>query len=139
VTALFLRPIFKILGEVRGVRAEGQISLEKTKWLTLSGASLAVLSSTALYINVGLEVVLGGPGKPFYANPYLNVFTFGINLDSVLNDVGLLLTCGVLKKVTWKAVTARLPSAMSSRKSDKVDPAVPPVFDSSAYEPSNEI
>jgi hypothetical protein len=33
VTALFLRPIFKILGEVGGVRSPGQISLEKTKWL----------------------------------------------------------------------------------------------------------
>jgi hypothetical protein len=48
VTALFLRPIFNILGEVGGVRSPGQISLEKTKWLTLVGACLAVLSSTAL-------------------------------------------------------------------------------------------
>jgi hypothetical protein len=107
--------------------------LEKTKWLTLSGASLAVLSSTALYINGGLFVVLGGYGKPFFANPYLNVLTFGINLDSVLNDVGLLLACGVLKKVTWEAVTARLPTATSHR----VDQAVTPVFDSNAYELSN--
>ena len=60
VTALFLRPIFKILGEVGDVRSEGQISLEKTKWLTLLGASLAVISSTAFYINFGLYVVLGG-------------------------------------------------------------------------------
>jgi hypothetical protein len=100
VTALFLRPISKILGAVGDVRSEGQISLEKTKWLTLLGASLAVLSSTAMYINAGLFVVLHGPGKPFSANPYLHPFVFGTNLDSLLNDVGMLLACGVVNKVT---------------------------------------
>ena len=91
VTALFLRPIFKILGEVGDVRSEGQISLEKTKWLTLVGASLAVISSTAFYINGGLYVVLGDYGKPFWVNPCLNAVAFGVNLDSVLNDTGMLL------------------------------------------------
>ena len=130
VTALFLRPIFKILGEVGGVRSPGQISLEKTKWLTLVGACLAVLSSTALYINFGLLVVLGKPGKPFYANPYLNVLVFGINLDSVLNDVGMLLACGVLQKVTYKAVaepfsTASLWKAFSRKRLGKTTAIVP--------------
>ena len=104
VTALFLRPIFKILGEVGDVRSEGQISLEKTKWLKLLGASLAVISSTASYINFGLFVVLGDWGKPFYTNPYLNVMVFGVNLDSVLNDIGMLLACGVVKKITCESV-----------------------------------
>ena len=76
VTALFLRPIFKILGEVGDVRSEGQISLEKTKWLTLAGASLAVVSSTALYLNGGLWVMLGDYGKPFFANAYLHPMVF---------------------------------------------------------------
>ena len=134
VTALFLRPTFKILGLVGDVRSEGQISLEKTKWLTLVGASLAVISSTALYINFGLWVVLGGAGKPFYANPYLNTNVFGINLDSVLNDIGMLLACGVVKKITYETVTTRFRSfSATSRKSQKVDPAAPPVFDSEAY------
>ena len=130
VTALFLRPIFKILGEVGGVRSEGQISLEKTKWLTLLGAGLAVLSSTAMYINAALYVMLGGFGKSLWANPYLNPFVFGFNLDSVLNDVGMLLACGVIKKITYEAVTARF----STAKSYKVDPAAPPVFNSKAYD-----
>jgi hypothetical protein len=129
VTALFLRPIFKILGEVGDVRSEGQISLEKTKWLTLLGASLAVISSTALYINLGLYVVLGGAGKPFWANPYLNVLVFGINLDSVLNDIGMLLACGVVKKITCESVQ----SIFSTAAACKVEPAAPPVFDSEAY------
>ena len=86
MTALLLRPIFEILGEVGTVRSPGQISLEKTKGLTLLGASLAVLSSTTLYINFGLYIVPNSHGKLFYANPYLKVLVFGINLDSVLND-----------------------------------------------------
>ena len=77
--------------------------MEKTKWLTLVGASLAVISSTAFYINIGLFVVLGDYGKPFYANPCSNVVVFGVNLGSVLNDAGMILACGVLKdiQITW--------------------------------------
>ena len=111
------------------VRSEGQISLEKTKWLTLLGASLAVISSTAFYINFGLWVVLGDNGKPFYTSPYLNVMVFGINLDSVLNDIGMLLACGVVKKITYETVTTRFRSfSTTSRKSCKAEPAAPPVF-----------
>jgi hypothetical protein len=111
------------------MRSVGRISLEKTKWLTLAGVSLAVISSTALYINLGLWVVLGGYGKPFWTNPYLNVLVFGINLDSVLNDIGMLLACGVIKKITCESVQ----SIFSTAAAHKVGPAVPPVFDSDAY------
>ena len=101
VTALFLRPIFKVLGEgdASVQHSASRKSLLKTKWMTLLGASLAVVSSTALYINTGMFFVLGRIGMPFWTNPYLNVFVFGMNLDSVLNDIGMLLVCGVLKKI----------------------------------------
>jgi hypothetical protein len=116
------------------MRSEGQISLEKTKWLTFLGASLAVISSTAFYINIVLYVVLGDYGKPFYANPYLHVMVFGINLDSVLNDIGMLLACGVVKKITYEAVTTSFRSSpATSKRSNKVDPAAPPVFGSEAH------
>ena len=110
--------------------------MEKTKWLTLFGTSLAVLSSSALYINGGLYVVLGDFGNPFLANIYLNPFVFGINLDSVLNDVGVLLACGVLKKVTCGAMATRF----STAKSYKVGPASPPpgAIDSKAYDHDSE-
>ena len=136
VTALFLRPIFKVLGEVRDVRSAGQISLEKTKWLTLLGASLSVISSTALYTNAGLFVLFGDYGKPFYANPYLNPLVFGANLDSVLNDVGMLLACGVIKKVACETLTARFSTAATI----KVEPAmsIMPGIDSKAYENETE-
>jgi hypothetical protein len=108
VTAIFLRPIFKILAEVGGVRSLGRPNqLEKAKWLTLLGASLAVLSSTAMHINGGLYAVLGGNGKPFYTNPYLNIFVFGINLDSLLNDIGMLLVSDAIKTVPFLACFKR--------------------------------
>jgi hypothetical protein len=135
VTALFLRPIFKVLGEVGnvgGVRSAGEISLEKTKWLTLLGAGLAVLSSTAMYINYGLFIVLGDYGKPFYANPYLNLFVFGINLDSILNDVGMLLACGIIKKLACETAFLRSSTSVTI----KVEPAmsIMPAFDSNAHD-----
>ena len=56
-----------------------------------------MLSSTALYIDALLWIMLGQIGNRWYANPYLNIAVFGVNLDSVLNDLGMLLACGVLK------------------------------------------
>jgi hypothetical protein len=126
VTALFLRPILKILGEVGNTRSAGQISLEKTKWLTLVGTSLAVVSSTVFYINSGLYMVLGTDGHPFFANPYLNILVFGINLDSVLNDVGMLVACGVLKKVKYELVIGHFSTAVVH----KVEPALQFEFES---------
>jgi hypothetical protein len=104
VTLIFLRPIYIVLSNqdrlgnrnAAAQRSAAYRSLQKTKYMTLAGASLAVVSSTALYINMGLFFVLGGHGKPFYANAYLYMFVFGTNLDSVLNDVGMLLACGVI-------------------------------------------
>ena len=113
--------------------------MEKTKWLTLLGSSLAVISSTALYINVGLFVVLGDYEKPFYANPYLNVMVFGFNLDSVLNDVGMLLACGAIKKITYKKITTQVSTLVSMASARKIKIETIPVlpafeFDSKAYD-----
>jgi hypothetical protein len=116
VTALFLRPIYKVLGEGNGAAqlSPGYKSLLKTKWMTLSGACLAVFSSSALYINLLLFFTLGSPGTPFYTNPYLNIIVFGLNLDSVLNDVGMLLACGVLKTASCTSLTQRFSIAAPS-------------------------
>ena len=129
VTALFLRPIFKALGEFSDAHSAGHVSLEKTKWLTLTGTSLTVISSMALYINFGFFFVLGGNGTPWYANPYLNAMVFGTNLGSVLNDIGMLLVCGVLKKVTCSAVIARFLAAY------KVKPTTNVSFLKMSYKP----
>ena len=112
------------------MRSVGRISLEKTKWLTLAGSSVAVISSTAFYIHGGLFAVLGDFGKQFYTNPYLHIMVFGINLDSVFNDIGMLLACGVIKKIACKSVQ----SMFSTAATYKVNPAAPPVIDSRAYD-----
>ena len=116
-TALFLRPIYKVLREGGGAvqHSAGYKSLLKTKWMTLLGASLTVVSSTALYINVGLFFILGGGGKPFYANPHLNIFVFGMNLGSVVNDIGMFLVCGVLKKVDCSSLVNRISTLRPNR------------------------
>jgi hypothetical protein len=121
VTALFLRPIYKVLrrGGVEVQHSAGYKSLMKTKWLTLSGACLAVLSSTALYINMLLAVMLRGI---WMSNPYLNAGVFGMNLDSALNDIGMLLACGVIKKITCESVQ----SMFSTAAAHKVEPASSP-------------
>jgi hypothetical protein len=134
VTAIFLRPIYKVLGE-GGVAVQlsaGYKNLLKTKWMTLSGACLAVFSSSALYINFLLIFAfsLGArqpSSNPFATNPYLHPTVFGLNLDSVLNDLGMLLVCGVLKTVSCAALTSRFSTA-------EVRPEPQPVFDSQAYE-----
>jgi hypothetical protein len=92
----------------------------KTKWLTLSGACLAVLSSTALYINVMLMFMSGS--SLWWSSPYLNIFVSGMNLDSVLNDIGMLLACGVIKKITCESVQG----VFSTAAAQKVEPASSP-------------
>ena len=121
---LFLRPIYEILGLGGGAarHSEGYKNLLKTKWMTLLGASLAVVSSTVFYINMGMFFVLGGDGKPFWANPYSHIFVFGVNLDSVLNDIGVLLVCGVLKKVDCSSLVRRAKATFGPSRYS-VDPA----------------
>jgi hypothetical protein len=53
---------------------------------------LAVFSSTILYINAILFTVVQGP---FMTNPWLNPIVFGSNLDSICNDIGLLLLSNI--------------------------------------------
>ena len=72
--------------------------------------------------------------SPYLSNPYLNVFVFGLNLDSVLNDIGMLLACGVLKTVPCGAIAGRFLDTIGGTKEGIVVPAPPPVFDSQAYE-----
>ena len=56
ITAIFLRPISIVLRDGHGHRNARQSSgfkqLQKTKYMTLFGCSLAVLSSTLLYMNL---------------------------------------------------------------------------------------
>jgi hypothetical protein len=90
--------------------------MQKTKWMTLTGSTLAVVSSSLLYVNAILYAFLGEMGNQFHVSPYLNHFVFGINLDSVLNNVGMLLVCGVLKKAGCSSLMKGLSTVVPARK-----------------------
>jgi hypothetical protein len=118
VTALFLRPIYKVMGLAGATVQEsaGYKSMQKTKWMTLTGSTLAVLSSSALYVNAILWMFLGERGNWFFTSPYLNYQVFGMNLDSVLNDIGMLLVCGVLKKISFSSLVKGLSTVLPACK-----------------------
>jgi hypothetical protein len=105
VTFLFLRPISQVLKNGRGVaqQSQGHHRMQKTKWHTLIGSTLAVVSTTALYINAILCFTVQGP---FWKIPWLNIFVFGMNIDSILNDVGMVIVSGMLKDVSELISTA---------------------------------
>jgi hypothetical protein len=86
--------------------------------------------------NNGLDQLWRDYGKPFWANPYLNAMVFSTNMDSVLNDIGMLLACGVIKKIDCESVQ-KLFSTAAGHKFVTVVPSVPPVFDSKAYDKSD--
>jgi hypothetical protein len=112
ITMLFLRPILAAM-DARTDDGVGQIlsqhssiehkDMNKTKWVTLIGSTLSVVSSSLLYINFILFSVLG-EGSQFWNSHWLNVFVFGAAMDSICNDVGLLLVCGALKSASFEAI-----------------------------------
>jgi hypothetical protein len=95
--------------------------------MTLAGSILAVLSSSVLYVNVILYMLLGENGNQFLTSLYLNYQVFGMNLDSVLNDIGMLLVCGVVKKLDFSSLRRRF----SVTASHAVTPAPNPDYDPS--------
>jgi hypothetical protein len=107
ITTIFLLPILKVLGEGKGAaqHSAGYKKMQQTKWMTMFGASLSVLSSTLLYVNF-LLAIFGGRGSQYDIVPWLNITVFGISMDSICNDVGMLFVCGVLKKAPSLSVTA---------------------------------
>jgi len=101
LTRIFLRPIIKVLGDMRGVRCRsaGHLAMQQTKWLTLVGSTLIVASSTGLYVNAVLFMLLS---SRFMRSSWLNIFVYGGNMDSIVNDVGMLFVCGLFKRA-WNS------------------------------------
>jgi hypothetical protein len=140
---LFVRPIYTILREGAGVaqQSAGYHSMRQSMWMSLLGATLAVLSSTVVYGNAIYYFLKYELGHPTATNPYLNIFAFGVSMDSICNDVGVLLVSCVLKKLRIKDVGSKVVSLFSTfvrgSKHITVEPApVAPVFqfNSRAYE-----
>jgi hypothetical protein len=106
ITTIFLLPILEVLGEGKGAaqHSAGYKKMQQTKWMTMFGASFSVISSTLLYVNF-LLAIFGGFGSQYGRSPWLNPFVFGISMDSICNDVGMIFVCGVLKKAPSLSVT----------------------------------
>jgi hypothetical protein len=106
ITKLFVHPISKVLAEGSGVanEAAGYKSMLQSKWWTLVGSTLTVVSSTILYIMMVLQLVWGGRDGELRRNKWLNVFVLGVNLNSILNTIGMVFVCGMLKR-TLSAVS----------------------------------
>jgi hypothetical protein len=98
ITTIFLLPILEVLGEGKGAgqHSAGYNKMQQTKWMTMFGAALSVLSSTLLYVNFMLWFFAQ---DQYDRSPWLNPWVFGVNMDSICNDMGMIFACGVLKKV----------------------------------------
>jgi hypothetical protein len=97
-TSCFLRPIEEMLDlgqkEEAGDEADGwRMRMQRTKLMVIAGTCLAVGSSGLLYINLAFYFAWHD-----YVSTqiFLNPFVFGTNFDSVLNDIAMVLACGVL-------------------------------------------
>jgi hypothetical protein len=100
ITKLFVRPISKVLAEGSGVAngSAGYKRMLQSKWWTLLGSTLAVASSTILYVMIVLQLLWGGPDGEMWRNEWLNVFVLGVNMNSILKTVGMVFVCGMLKR-----------------------------------------
>jgi hypothetical protein len=128
ITRLFIEPIAKVLEEGNGVanQSESYKCMQQRKWHTLVGSTLVVVSSTLLYINAIYCFVFG------WRSTWLNIFVFGINLDSILNDIGMVVLSGILKNASIGKVYNAFTSA-SSPKPSLVGGEPPFEFNSNAH------
>jgi hypothetical protein len=143
VTGLFLKPVMSTLKDGRGIpsvhKSVGYKKMQQTVYMTLFGSSLAVLSSTYLYIN--LLLFFDGKTSDMRSNPWLNPLVTGTvitlcfrvnrlvaqvyllshltlsvgNVVSILNDVGMLFVSGVFKHASWKALRSGLTGTATVR------------------------
>jgi hypothetical protein len=94
----FGRPVREFIAKNKHVETQNAArrELKRTMFSTLVGSSLTVVSSSLLYINILLWVLVKGPfGLVWLLNPLV----FGVNIDSVLNDIGMLVLSGTAKEV----------------------------------------
>jgi hypothetical protein len=101
VANVFLRPILEALrsgqqptlGQPPRRQSDAHKLIARTKWTTFAGVTLAVTSSSLLYINFILLTVMKDTFSP---SPWLNPLVFMVNADSILNNISMLLVSGLL-------------------------------------------
>jgi hypothetical protein len=117
--AYFCRPVREFLAKNKHVKRQdaARRELKRTMFSTLVGSSLTVVSSSFLYINILLWVLVKGPfGLVWFLNPLV----FGVNMDSVLNDIGMLVLSGTAKEMVkpskkMRSTRGRAEEAWSNR------------------------
>jgi hypothetical protein len=108
---LFLRPILEVLHIQAGqgnAKSEEYSRLQQTKWMTVCGVTLAVGSSTVLYVN---GIALGLYPEYVLTSLWANPFVVGGNVSMMCNDIGMLLAAG-----GWKDLGGCCHNAFISRK-----------------------
>jgi hypothetical protein len=93
-TRLFLVPILRVVQDKNADVRKGEHFkiIQATMRMALVGGALSLGTSTVLYLNWMLYFTLRGP---FRSSVWLNLFTFGITVDSISNEWGLFLASGV--------------------------------------------
>jgi hypothetical protein len=74
--------------------------MQMTKWMTMGGVALAVVSSSLFYVNALLYFIWF---DYFNAHSWLNPFLVGGNVDSILNDLGVLMVSTLAAASTWSS------------------------------------
>jgi hypothetical protein len=74
-------------------QSEAAKRIERTKWKTFTGVTLAVASSSVLCLNMIAFASMRGIFAP---SPWLNPLVFMANVDSVLSGLSMLLVSGLL-------------------------------------------
>jgi hypothetical protein len=149
VTYIFLKPMLEVLqasGRQKSTVASRR--LQRTKRWNLVGVVITVGSSTLLYVNMIVYVLLTFfRDFSFNKSNFLNPFAFGCTLDSILNTIGMILLSGMFKDAsfrgllssvvpTTKAMPSRFKSSLKVKPLDEkaVKPVADRIVDSSACE-----
>ena len=105
----------KTMSQTKASGSEAYKRMRRTKSSTIVGAAIIVFSSSMLYINVILQQVSGSKhsGSRFWIRPWLNFLVFGINMNSILNDFGMMLASGTIRKMSNEGkayILSKIPS-----------------------------
>jgi hypothetical protein len=96
ITTVFVRCLKIILKEGEGVadKEEGYKQLQLSCKHAVLGSAIAVSCSTYVIMNAMLCFIIQGI---FWRSSWLNVFVFGINMNSIFNNIGMFFVCGMAK------------------------------------------
>ena len=108
--------------------------MQQTKWMTLGGTLLAVLSSTILYTIVIIQM-LSPSESSFWSSPWLNFQALPVNADSILNDVGMMWLSGMARKIVETVVPKDETTVTTKLSAEAVNPRTGElIINSRAYE-----